>query len=251
MQTDALIRRLGDAVAEPLLLMLTRSLVYATREDLLPEFRSYAMHLSSWGRGPRKPLSPPEICRQSAQNAMATVAGWAADHAPTEIFPVLVKASARTLLHVDERQLWATDSRLADNINWLDFTHALTFADAGLRAASLRPDLWPPILLQLACFVGRNSGYVDAEFDASAFAVADVPLFLSDRRAQLFDHGCERFIISVHRVKTLFAVSRLIERLHGGAPILAASLNRFLSARTKGRRVLRTAKQMRYLVDNE
>ncbi len=209
MQTDALIHRLGAAVAEPLLLMLTRSLVYATREDLLPEFRSYATHLSNWGRGPRKPLSPAEIYRQSAQNAMATVAGWAAAHAPSEIFPVLVNASAWTLLHVDERQLWATDNKLADNISWLDFTHALTFADAGLRAASLRPDLWPAILLQLACFIGRNSGYVDAECDVSGFAVADVPLFLSARRAQLFDHGCERFIVSVHCVKTLFAISRL------------------------------------------
>ncbi len=251
MQTDALIRRLGPEVAEPLLLMLTRSMVYATREDLLPEFRSYATHLSNWGGGSQRPLSAAALYRQSAQNAMATVASWAAAHPPAEIFPVLVNASASTLLHVDERRLCATDNKLADNISWLDFTHALTFADAGFRAASLRPDLWPAILLQLACFVGRNSGYVDAEFDASAFAVADVPLFLADRRAQLFDHGCERFIVSAHRVKTLFAISTLIERLPGDAPILAASLNRFLSARTKGRHVLRTAKQMRYLVDNE
>ncbi len=251
MQTHALIRRLGAAVAEPLPLMLSRSLVYATREDLLPEFRSYATHLSNWGGGPQKPLAPAEIYRQSAQNAMATVAGWAAAHAPLEIFPVLVNASAWTLPHVDERRLWATDSKLADNISWLDFTHALTFADAGLRAASRRPDLWPAILLQLACFTGRNSGYVDAEFDASGFAVADVPLFLSDRRAQLFDHGGERFIVSAHRVKTLFAISRLIERLPGETPFLTACLNRFLSASMRGRHILRTAKQMRYLVDNE
>lgn len=251
MQTHALIRRLGSEAAEPLLLMLTRSLVFATREDLLPEFRTYATHLSNWGEGPQSPLLPAQIYRQSVQSAMATVAGWAATHAPMEIFPVLVNASAWTLLHVDERLLWATDNKLADNISWLDFTHALTFGEAGLRAASLRPKVWPAILLQLACFIGRNSGFVDAELDVSEFAATDIPLFLSARRAQLFDHGCQQFIISVHRLKTLLAVSTLIERLPAEAPILATSLNRFLSARIKGRHVLRTAKQMRYLVDNE
>ena len=112
-QTVVLIERLGEAVAEPLLQMLVRSLVYARREDLLPEFRD-----------------------------ILEAAGW-------------------QLLHVDESRFAATCSKIADNYGWLDFTHALTFARAGVVAAEAAPDLWPAILLQLACFIGRNATCVD------------------------------------------------------------------------------------------
>src|SRR5262249_18199491 len=46
--TGRLIARLGARVAEPLLLALVRSLAYASREDLIPEFRAYAGALASW-----------------------------------------------------------------------------------------------------------------------------------------------------------------------------------------------------------
>ena len=45
-----LIARLGPEVAEPVLLSLARGLVFATREDLIPEFRGYAKALARWGR---------------------------------------------------------------------------------------------------------------------------------------------------------------------------------------------------------
>ena len=44
-----LIQGLGPSVEMPLALALARSLVYATREDLIPEFRDYAAALASWG----------------------------------------------------------------------------------------------------------------------------------------------------------------------------------------------------------
>src|SRR5262249_6133519 len=40
-KTVELVRRLGATVAEPLLCLLVRNLIYARREDLLPEFRDY------------------------------------------------------------------------------------------------------------------------------------------------------------------------------------------------------------------
>ncbi len=44
-----LARRLGADVAEPLLCLLGRNLIYARREDLLPEFRDYTTRLDGMG----------------------------------------------------------------------------------------------------------------------------------------------------------------------------------------------------------
>jgi nitrite reductase/ring-hydroxylating ferredoxin subunit len=252
-KTSELAARLGPKTAEPLLLLLVRSLVYATREDRLPEFRDYASCHAGWGQvlPERRPFVADSLYGLPAKAAMAVVRGWSSAHAPEAIFAVLVEAAAWTLLHVDEHALTRSDNRLADNVNWLDFTHALTFAAAARHAVRLRPALWPNALLQLACFIGRNAGYVDADLDARPFEVADRDQFFAQRRAALFDHGQSRFIISVHLIKTLFAGQSLIAGLPAQASIIAAALNRFLMARMKGRHVLRTARQMRDLVEQE
>jgi hypothetical protein len=252
-KTAELADRLGQSASEPLLLMLARSLVYATREDLLPEFRDYRARLAAWGEADAAcpPLDATALRRTTPKSAMRVVAAWGARHPPEAIFAVLVETAAWTLLHVDERLLVSVDAKLADNINWLDFTHMLTFAEAAGTAVRLRPALWPAVLLQLACFIGRNAGYVDAELDARGYAVADIAGFISERRNALFDHGRDRFIISVHLLKTLLATSTLMEALPTQAPLLAASLNRFLTAPMKGRHVLRTARQMWDLVEQE
>ncbi|MGH7155444.1 MAG: Rieske (2Fe-2S) protein [Acetobacteraceae bacterium] len=252
-KTIALAERLGPPVHERLLLMLARSLVYATREDLLPEFRDYRGFLAVWGcaDGDAPPLTAAALRGKAPRAAMATVAAWGAVHPPEAIFPVLVEASAWTLLHVDAHRLTSTEAKLADNIGWLDFTHALTFADAARVAVGARPDLWPAVLLQLACFVGRNSGYVDPAMDVRCFMVDDVTQFLADETDGLFDHGQDRFIISVHLLKTLLAGERLVTAFPTMAPLIAAALNRFLHAPMKGRHALRTARQMRELVAEE
>jgi nitrite reductase/ring-hydroxylating ferredoxin subunit len=252
-KTAQLVERLGHGTAEPLLLMLARSLVYATREDLLPEFRDFHARVANWGdvHEPCAPLDSAALRRTTPKSAMAAVSAWAAHHPPEAIFAVLVESAAWTLLHVDERLLVSVEAKLADNISWLDFTHMLTFAEAADTAVHLRPALWPAVLLQLACFIGRNAGYVDASLDARSYAVADIASFISERRNALFDHGRSRFIISVHLVKTLLAASSLMTALPVQAPLLAASLNRFLTAPMKGRHVLRTARQMWDMVEQE
>ena len=143
------------------------------------------------------------------------------------------------------------DGKLADNVNWLDFTHALTFAEAAQGVVQRRPSLWSSVLLQLACFVGRNAGYVDADLDTRSYVVGDTDRFVANSIHELFDHGRDRFIISVHLTKTLLASSNLISANPALAPTLTAALNRFLHAQMKGRHVLRTARQMRELVEQE
>ena len=254
LKTIALIERLGPGSAEPLLAMLARSLIYATREDFLPEFRDYQARLDGWGRaaGAAPPsLDPAALRRLSAKQAMALTAAWGARHPPEQVFATLLEAAGWSLLHVDEALLTRTDAALADNISWLDFTHALTFADAWSGAAKLRADLWPAALLQLACFVGRNAGYMDPDLDTRPFAVADPAAFAAAQTTALFDHGRERFILSVHLIKTLRATIRLCEAWPAAAPGLLAAVNRFLGAPIKARHVLRTARQMQAFVAQE
>jgi hypothetical protein len=99
--------------------------------------------------------------------------------------------------------------------------------------------------------MGRNAGYVDAARDSRAFDVAEPESFFAIETARLFDHGRDRFIISVHLLKTLLAGRALYAALPGQLPSLTPALNRFLNARMKGRHVLRTARQMRALVEQE
>ena len=249
-KTVALAQRLGPASAEPLLLMLTRSFVYMTREDLLPEFRDYGACLAEWGRPAkaRLPLEAGSIIGLSARRAMALVAAWSAREPPETIFSVVVEAAAWMLLHADETVFLRADGKLADNVNWLDFTHALTFGDAGAAAVRVAPDLWPALLLQMACFIGRNGAYVDRSFDATAYAIENPRAFAAEATQRLFDHGIDQFIISVHLLKTLNAGLTLAKACPAAAPTLYAALNRFGSARFKRRHVLRTARQMRAFV---
>src|SRR5882672_1533079 len=55
-----LIERLGGEVQAPLLLAYVRSLVRATREDLIPEFRKYAEALSRWNAAAPEPAAVPD-----------------------------------------------------------------------------------------------------------------------------------------------------------------------------------------------
>jgi len=50
MHVRRLVERLGVEVERPLLLAWLRSLILATREDLLPDFRCYAEALAAWPR---------------------------------------------------------------------------------------------------------------------------------------------------------------------------------------------------------
>ena len=249
----ALIERLGPQNAEPLLLALVRSLIYASREDLLPEFRDYRERFAAWGHpAPAPPPFQAEVLRRgSARTAMAAVAAWSASHEPQEIFPVLVEAAAWALLHVDAAALTRTDGKIAGNVGWLDFTHALTFAEAGRQAAAMKVALWPAVLLQLACFIGRNSTWLDPDIDGAAFAVADPRTFIDQSKAGLFDHGRDGFIISVHVLKTLMAAEALAAAMPEHAATLHAAINRFVHAPMKRRHVLRTARQMRAFVAEE
>ena len=168
-----------------------------------------------------------------------------------------MEAAARHLLRFDERHALRTDNSIADNVGWLDFTHALTFGHALRQQCVRQPHLWPPGLLQLAMFVGRNSGYLDPSMAAQTairqWTVADEAAFHDRAIATIVDHGIGLPIFPAHWLKTWSAVrDEVAAGLPAGArTAMLAAVNRLLAVRFKQRHVLRTAHQALGFVGKE
>jgi len=244
LKAGQLIERLGDDIAAPLLLAYTRQLVRATREERLPEFRDYAGALARWDGQGFEPARAEDFIGLSVDAVLERVLRssglpW------REIYDALLGAAAWNLLHFDLAVEHATGNAIADNVGWLDFTHALTFADACRHLCADRPGLWPRALLQLALFIGRNRKYVTEGLETAQWQVADTDAFVAREMAALYDHGLVEPIIACHRLKMLFALK---DELNASpdAPwtnIMCAAVNRFLNTPMKRRHSLRNARQ--------
>jgi nitrite reductase/ring-hydroxylating ferredoxin subunit len=253
-----LVARLGAAVQRPLLLAWLRMLVYATREDLLPDFRHYASSLVQWpahslgdGDGARQgaELDVAPFVGRSVRDTLAATLAAAAHATPMQLHHALMQASALHLLRFDVAVEQRTENPVADNVGWLDFSHAITFGHAVRLLCTRQPALWPQGLLQMALFVGRNTPYLAAD-DAALpalrrWVVADAPAFDVQCVATLLDHGLALYILPVHLLKTWSAMR---EQIALGVPdalaqALRAAVNRLFGARFKQRHVLRTARQ--------
>lgn len=254
-----LIERLGAAVERPLLLSWLRSTIYATREDLLPDFRGYAETLERWPGAAQSAGSQPvaENFEGSSVRQALDAALTAAAQPPLVLYHALVEAAARQLLRFDERHALRTDNSVADNVGWLDFSHALTFGNALRLQCARQPSLWPQGLLQLACFVGRNRAYLDAGLPAQraikSWRVDDETEFNVRATAAIIDHGIGMPIFPVHRLKTWSAV---LDEVATAMPestktALLAATNRLLAVQFKQRHTLRTAQQALGFVGRE
>jgi hypothetical protein len=117
--------------------------------------------------------------------------------------------------------------------------------------------LWPPCLLQLALFVGRNRGYLDPNKGAveavREWAVVDETAFHERAIATIVDHGLGLPIFSAHWLKTWSAVRDEVEAgLPAGArAAVLAAVNRLLAVRFKQRHALRAAHQALRFVAKE
>ena len=249
-KTGQLIERLGPAVAEPLLLALVRSLVHAFREDLIPEFRAYGPALEAWPEAPEPsaPPGPEDFIGLATPAALARAGDFAAD--PRALHRALLGASAWQMLHFDAAAQARNDRPVQDNVGWLDFTHALTFGNAVREICTRQPHLWPRGLLQMACFLGRNTAYVDRNLEVAEWRVDDGPAFFEAAAAGLLDHGQPEYILSGHLLKTFMAVraeasleSGALSREAGPRADLLAGLNRLLNTPIKRKFTLRGARQ--------
>ena len=161
------------------------------------------------------------------------------------------------LLRFDPDVEQRIDNPVADNVGWLDFSHALTFGHAVRLQCTRQPGLWPQGLLQMALFVGRNTPYLAAEDPTMPalrrWAVADAEAFDAQCTATLLDHGLALYIFPVHLLKT-WAAGRDEIALgvpEAGAQAMRAAVNRLFAARFKQRHVLRTAHQAVGFVNRE
>ncbi|MCH8828106.1 MAG: Rieske 2Fe-2S domain-containing protein [Planctomycetes bacterium] len=161
-KTGQSLARLG-AELEPFLLPgLTRSLCYATREDLIPEFKQYSPALAALppignhGDGARPDAPFPA----STRDALSWVNGALAESSALAVYDALLEALAQNMLHFDVTFGSAFDRPVSQNVGWLGFTHGVTFANAVRNTCGKFPQLWGPGLVQMACFVGRFSSVV-------------------------------------------------------------------------------------------
>ena len=257
-----LVARLGPVAAGPLLRAWVRALVFATREDLLPDFKGYRDALAQWPLAPPlqpSALPPPAAMFEalSVRRTLAAVVDAAALHAPSALWPALMQTAAQHLLRFDERHALRTDNPVSADVGWLDFSHALTFGHALRQAASLRPDLWPAGLLQMALFVGRNTPYLvdglDSTAAVAAWQVDDPAAFAADSQLRIIDHGIGVPIFAAHRLKTWLAVHDTVAQ--GIAPqataALCAAVRRLLAVQFKQRHALRVARQALHFVERE
>lgn len=251
LKTGELIEALGAAVTEPLLLALTRSLIYASREDLLPEFRHYADVLARWPEAGTRDASAADFVGLSVEKALERTLD--SGGATAQAYRALLGANARHLVSFDLPLQSRTDGSISNNVNWLDFTHGVTFSNAVRHLCGRYPELWPQGLLQMACFVGRNSRYIDRDFEMAPWQVSEPMAFVSHNVEALLDHGQFEYIVACHQVKLTLAVADELSADPGAetAQMLAAGLNRFLNSPLKRRHSLRTARQALAFVEIE
>jgi nitrite reductase/ring-hydroxylating ferredoxin subunit len=250
LKTGSLLRKLRGLDPLKLLLPLTRMLCYATREDLLPDFRLYGEAAASteatgtaegWIDG--APLSGSNV-----KEALAWTRAGLARHAPLVLYSALLEAGAVNLLRFNETLQRASFRSVSRSAGWLDFTHTFTFGNALRELAAEHAEIWPSGLLQMACFVGRNKRFL---LPAPENVGGSESIFARAHDAVL-DHGLGEPIFSAHLVKTLLAVEREISHVSPSCALhLTYALNRFFSARIKEKHPLRTARQAIALVSNE
>ncbi len=220
-----------------------RSLVYAQREDLIPEFRDYAGALASWGNGKEAP-SRADYKGLNVRRALAlTAERGGAD--PMALYRALLGANAHNLLTLDLRLQVNVDQPIGENVNWLDVTHGITFAHAVRRQCTKFPQLWPQGLLQMACFTGRNSAFLDEAVSIDRWYISQPASFFARAIDGLFDHGKDENIVAVHVLKTTMAARAEIEEgpADEAAQLVAAGMNRFLNSPLRRRQVKRTMRQ--------
>src|SRR5205807_8048002 len=131
--------------------------------------------------------------------------------------------------HVNTTCERATEHAIADNVGWLDFTHALTFANACRHICEERPDLWPRAALQLALFIGRNRKYVRAVDDEARWHIGDRRGFFAGATQALYDHGIPEPSIDCHRLKVLISVDGVLRAAPdaAGDATAGAGVNRY------------------------
>ena len=97
----------------------------------------------------------------------------------------------------------------------------------------------------MACFVGRNSGFVDRGIALDAWRSRDRKSFEQACLTRLMDHGEPEYIHSAHLMKTFLAAREEIEAglSEETAEIVMAAVRRYFASPLKRKHAKRTAHQ--------
>ena len=222
---------------------LVRSLVYASREDLIPEFRDYRLAVEAWDGEGSEPARAEDFRQLGVRQALRRTLESSGDI--PGLYDALLDASAWQMLHFDLPRQGRTDIPVSQNVGWLDFTHMLTFGNAARTLCQRHPKLWPQALLQMACFLGRNAGHVDADLPVGEWRVPDAERFFRKTFEAVLDHSQFEYIVSSHLIKVATAVRDEVAAAPQApwAPTILAATNRFLHSPLKRKHTLRTARQ--------
>lgn len=242
-KTGELIEKLGPSSAKPLLQSLTRYLVYTTREDLIPEFKAYRPARDAWDGQGTETVDADILAGLPMAKAMAACNAASAD--PEVLYRALLDAVSLQFLRFNTDMDHRADNPVSQNVGWLDFTHAITFANAGRWAAETDPAFWPDVLLQMACFLGRNVTFQDESVTRDDWAVDNAATFFDQALMAQLDHDHPEYIVSCHYVKLLTAAKAEVAASpdSGFVRTLGAAINRMLAFPIRRKHILRTANQ--------
>ncbi|MEM7426108.1 MAG: Rieske (2Fe-2S) protein [Pseudomonadota bacterium] len=241
---------LGPRAEHALILPLVRSLCGTAREDLIPEFKAYAPALERWGSGGAASPDPDAFRGIGVEGALKLV-NASAGRRP-ELYDALMHAAADAMLHYDARYRAYTDKPVQQNVDWLDFTHAITHLNASRKVCERQPELWANALLQTGCFLGRNAKFVDWEQDTGAWAGADESV-MDETLDAMLDHGEPLYIFPAHTLKLTTALKEELQ-VNPDAPwkgVALAALNRFVNEPIKRKHMRRAVTQARKFVQLE
>lgn len=243
-KTYELVDRLGPGAAPALFLALVRTFCTGAREDLIPEFRAYGTALDAWTGTGREIPAAEDFRGKGVAACLGLIA--AGGGAPDAMFDVLMEAGCDAMLHFNDDFRDRNDRPVQDNVDWLDFSHAMTHLNAARKICQRQPDLWANALLQTGCFLGRNSGYIDWDRDVNEWRVdGDAESFIEEVLEGMLDHGEPLYIYPAHVLKLATVIREELRRNPDAAwkPVALAALNRFVHEPAKKKHARRTAAQ--------
>ena len=237
-------------VDKALALSLVRSLAYTTREDLIPEFKAYAPALekmTAFGKGEQ--VDTEGVREQRVNGACSWLVEQAPRYSAEALYRSLLKLNADNFLRFDLKHQEAVYIPVSKNVGWLSFTHGITFANSVRAMCTKYPHLWSRGLLQMACFYGRNTAYLDKNVSFDDWKVESPEKFFTEIKSLLYDHSMPQPIVSAHLIKTAFATREEYEKT--GEEYLLAAFNRFINSPLKRTQIRRGVYQAINLVKKD
>ncbi len=146
-----------------------------------------------------------------------------------------------------------TDKPVQQNVDWLDFSHAITHLNAARKICIDQPHLSASALLQTGCFLGRNAKFVDWQQEVGQWHVEDATGLLDDVLHSMLDHGEPVYIFPAHALKLATAIKQELG-LNPDAiwkDVALAALNRFINEPVKRKHMRRVVTQASKFIEIE